>query len=135
MTTHACRVFTDELPTAQELASLFAQAGWARHRTLDEIEAMRAATTVFAAVRDGGRLVAFGRALCDGAFRALVDDVIVDEGCRGRGIGSMVMEALMQRLCGIDEVFLNTGPELERFYGRYGFSTFGGLTMVAESPG
>jgi len=121
-------------PAAEELAELFAQTDWARHRDADAVKVMAGCTPVFVAVRHNGVLVGYGRALSDGVFRALLDDIVVDKGCRGRGIGNRIVASLLEQLGGIDEVFLNTGPHLEQFYGRHGFKAFGGLTMVAESP-
>lgn len=120
---------TDVLPTAPELAGLFAQAHWARHRNYDDIEKLLAHTDVFVAVRDGERLVGFGRALSDGVCRALLDDIIVDQAHRGRGVGHVVVESLMRQLSGIEEIFLNTEHHLQTFYREFGFQAFDGLTM------
>ncbi|MBD3243905.1 MAG: GNAT family N-acetyltransferase [Chitinivibrionales bacterium] len=123
---------TDTKPSSAELSRLFSQTGWAAGRQGGDIEIMLANTQVFVAVRKAGTLVGFGRALSDGVYRALVDDIVVDESCRGQGLGAHIMESLMRQLSGIEEVFLNTGPNLEHFYARFGFAGFGGLTMKAE---
>jgi GNAT superfamily N-acetyltransferase len=125
-------VSTRALPSAAELARLFAQVDWARHRTRPGTRRLLKRTKVFVTVRDGQRLVGFGRALTDGLYRALVDDIIVDASHRNRGIGALIVGGLMKELSSVEEVFLNTGPHLERFYGRHGFREFGGLTMKAE---
>jgi predicted GNAT family N-acyltransferase len=121
-----------EKPTAEELRKLFLQVDWARNRSIDQIAILIATTPVFVAVRLGGKLVGYGRALSDGACRALLDDIIVDKDQRGKGLGKMIMMSLMEQLAGIDEVFLNTGPHLETFYPKYGFRKFEGLTMLIK---
>jgi predicted GNAT family N-acyltransferase len=120
---------TDVLPTIHELARLYAQAHWALHRSQDDIEKLLVNTDVFVAVRDGESLVGFGRALSDGVFRALLDDIIVDQAHRAQGVGHIVVESLMSQLSHIEEVYLNTDHHLETFYGEFGFKEFDGLTM------
>jgi predicted GNAT family N-acyltransferase len=125
-------ISTDALPSVSELSGLFAQADWARKRNHGDIEKLLQHTDVFVVVRDGGSLVGFGRALSDGVFRALVDDIIVDQAHRSQGIGQTIVRTLMKQLSAVEEVFLNTGHHLESFYSKYGFKEFDGLTMVAE---
>jgi predicted N-acetyltransferase YhbS len=74
-------------------------------------------------------VVGFGRAISDGAFRALVDDVVVDASHRGQGLGFEIVKRLLTQLHDVDEVFLNTGPHLERYYGQFGFERFRGVAM------
>ena len=125
-------ISTDALPSISELLGLFAQAGWARKRNHGDIDRLLQNTDVFVVVRHGGSLVGFGRALSDGVFRALVDDIIVDQAHRSQGIGQIIVRTLMKQLSAVEEVFLNTGHHLESFYSKCGFKEFDGLTMVAE---
>ena len=123
---------TDAKPSALELGELFAQTMWARDRQEHEIETLLRNTALCVTVRKGNRLVGFGRALSDGLFRALVDDIIVDESCRNEGIGGHIMKVLMEELSDIEEVFLNCGEQMEEFYNRFGFEKLDGLTMIAR---
>jgi predicted GNAT family N-acyltransferase len=125
-------ISTDEKPSASELMELFAQAVWACNRQEHEINDLLKNTDLFVAVRKGDRLVGFGRALSDGVFRALVEDIIVDQSCRNEGIGGHMIEVLMKKLSDIEEVFLNCGGHMEGFYKRFGFEKLDGLTMMAE---
>jgi GNAT superfamily N-acetyltransferase len=84
---------------------------------------------VFTCVWLEGELIGFGRAISDGVFRAMIDDVIVDENHRGLGIGAMIMSDLLQQLADVDQVFLNTRIELHGFYRSKGFEKFEGHTM------
>ena len=124
---------TTAKPSTAELARLFAQATWAASRDEATIRTILDHTAVFVTVRKDGVLVGFGRALSDGACRALVDDVVVDTELRESGIGSRIMSSLMAQLEGIEEVFLNTGPALQAFYARFGFVPHEGLTMRADA--
>jgi predicted GNAT family N-acyltransferase len=120
---------SSEAPGAVELLHLFKQADWARHRSLADTEKLMPRVDVFIVIRDEGRLIGYGRALCDGVFRAILDDIIVDEEYRGGGVGRLIVEGLMQQLDGIEEVLLHTEQHLEGFYKRFGFENFHGLTM------
>ena len=124
---------TDVLPSVSELAGLFAQVHWARHRKQADIQRLLANTRVFVTVRQGQDLVGFGRALSDGVCRALLDDIIVDQAHRGRGIGHTIVKSLMSQLSGIEEVYLNTDPPLESFYKDFGFQAYAGLTMKVSA--
>jgi predicted GNAT family N-acyltransferase len=126
-------VSSEVLPQASELLQLFSQAHWASHRSMDDTEALLQKTDVFVTVRDEARLVGFGRALSDGVFRALLDDIIVDQGHRKQGVGGIVVKTLVEQLSGIEEIYLHTDPPLESFYGKYGYKTYPGLTMRTEN--
>ena len=123
---------TDKKPTASELMELFAQASWARDRQEHEIEVLLKNTDLCVSVRKGNRLVGFGRALSDDVSRAHIDDIIVDESSRNEGVGTHVMQVLMEKLSHIEEVFLNCGDQMEGFYNRFGLEKLDGLTMIAQ---
>jgi ribosomal protein S18 acetylase RimI-like enzyme len=120
---------TQRHPGGEALGALLAQTGWARGRSADALEAMAAAGGPFVALWDGERLVGYARALSDGVYRALLEDVIVDEAYRGRGLGDRLIRELVTQLEGVEEIFLNTRPHLIAFYERFGFKRFDGVTM------
>lgn len=70
---------------------------------------------------DEARLVGFARAISDGVTNAYVATVVVDEACRGRGIGRAVIERL---IAGHDAVrfVLHARREAMTFYARLGFA-------------
>ena len=70
---------------------------------------------------DGDRLVGFARSLTDGVYRALVDDVIVDESVRGQGVGKALVTALTNELADVDEVFLGCDEKVRPFYESLGW--------------
>ncbi len=72
--------------------------------------------------RAADRLVGFARVLTDWHYRAYVYDVIVAPEWQGRGLGQVLMDALMARLDGIESIELTCRPEMVAFYRRWGFT-------------
>ena len=80
--------------------------------------------SVCISVFDGRRQVAFARAVSDLATYAYLTDVIVAEDCRGRGIGSWMVEAILGHpdLQGLRRIALFT-RDAPWLYDRFGFTT------------
>jgi len=74
-------------------------------------------TTVF--VYHATRLIGFGRAISDGAYQAAVYDVAVVPEFQGKGIGTVIMEKILERLSGCN-VILYASPGKEEFYRKMG---------------
>lgn len=106
---------------AKELLPLLAQAPWAAGRDLAGVERMLRHSPVQVAARAEGRLVGFARAITDGRYRAIVDDVVVDEAWRGRGLGHDLVLRLLEALDGVEQVRLVCRPDLVPFYDTLGF--------------
>lgn len=119
-----------EIPECHELLDLMRQTNWAADRSPAGLQRMLDNSSLCVTIRHNGKLIAFGRALTDYSYRALIDDIVVDQAHRGTGLGKRIVEALMARLVEVEEIFLNTGPELEPFYAGLNFMKFDGLTMV-----
>ena len=77
--------------------------------------------TAYTCIRHEDSLIGFGRATTDGIYRALIDDIIVDENHRNSGIGRLIMNSLLEQLESVEEIFLNTRHELESYYQQFGF--------------
>lgn len=116
------------------LRSLFAQTSWANTRSDAEIALVIEASNVQLGVWRGDHLVGYARALTDGRFRALIDDVVVDEAQRGSGIGSEMMQRLVARLAGVDEVFLLANDRNAGYYARLGFEPCKANCLVWPRP-
>ena len=69
------------------------------------------------------------RVMTDGIYRALIDDVVVEESKRGTGIGSELMRRVVERLAEIEEVFLRCGEHVVPFYERHSFERSNGVIM------
>ncbi|WP_299246236.1 GNAT family N-acetyltransferase [uncultured Aquimarina sp.] len=103
----------------------------AKNRSLEGVEKLLQKTEVFVVVRDTDteQLIGFGRALSDGVYRALLDDIVIEASYRKRGLGKRIVQELLDQLQDVEQVFLNTKPELEVFYNEFGFTKTKALTM------
>ena len=119
-------------PQAPDLHRLFLQTSWASDRGLEDIQGLIDSLDVFVCAYEADVLIGFARALSDGKYRALIDDVVVDSGLRKKGVGKLIVSSLMEQLGHIDEVYLNAESKLEEFYKKFGFKRFCGLTMLYE---
>lgn len=120
-----------KLPKAEELKILFLQTSWAKDRTIENVQKLLKHTKIFAVIRneDTNQLIGFGRAISDGIYRALLDDVVIDTKYRGKGLGKQIIEELLKELGVVEQVFLNTKPALEEFYKQFGFTKPKAITM------
>jgi GNAT superfamily N-acetyltransferase len=107
------------LPLA-DVQRLLAQTDWAAQRTPADLQTMLAGSVWVGAWQDD-RLVGFARAITDGVYRALLEDVVVDESLRGQGIGRALVETLLERLAPVQQILLVCGDHLIPFYGQFGF--------------
>jgi len=127
-------VISDGLPSGEEYAALRAHVGW---NAIDPeaVERGLAASLASVVARDaGGRLVGMGRLVGDGGVYLYLQDVIVREAWRGRGVGSRITEALLDhvRLLGGPGTFvgLMAAADAAAFYERYGF-----VRRLEDRPG
>jgi GNAT superfamily N-acetyltransferase len=99
---------------------LLAQTDWAANRSPADLQTMLAGSVCIGAWEDD-RLVGFARAITDGVYRALLEDVVVDESLRDQGIGRALVEKLLERLAPVQQILLVCGDRLVPFYGQFGF--------------
>jgi predicted GNAT family N-acyltransferase len=102
---------------------------------------LEGSTEVVAAIErepDGScRLVGFTRALSDGAFRAIVFDVVVGKAHRSGGLNVRLLRELLNRpsIVACRRVDLLSRPELVPFYERFGFEVVSGSAVRMERHG
>jgi predicted GNAT family N-acyltransferase len=99
---------------------LLAQTDWAAQRTPADLQTMLAGSVWIGAWQDDW-LVGFARAITDGVYRALLEDVVVDKALRGQGIGRALVEKLLERLAPVQQILLVCGDHLVPYYGQFGF--------------
>ena len=104
----------------EALSRLMEQTGWGRGRTLEGLRTMLAMSPVKLGVWDGDSLIGFCRAISDGVYRCVVEDVIVDEPYRGRGIATRIVELMKENLAEVEHVYL-FGSSERSLYRRQGF--------------
>ena len=119
----------DRSVAAEDLQRLMLQSDWGHKRSVDGLRTMLSQSTIRLGAWDGERLVGFARAISDGVYRSVIEDVIVDEEYRGKGIGSKIMGILIGRLSDVEHIYLFTGKDSERYYRRFGFSLIPYLSM------
>jgi ribosomal protein S18 acetylase RimI-like enzyme len=107
----------------EQLLTLFQQAPWAKGRTLNDARDMLRHTDVAVCAWDGDHLIGFGRVLTDFVFRATIWDVIVDEAYQKQGIGTEIVQRILQhpRLKKVELFWLCT--RRPGFYEKLGFSS------------
>ena len=75
-------------------------------------------TTVF--IYSENQLIGFGRAISDGEYQAAIYDVAVAPQFQGHGIGSLIMEKILEQLPDCN-VILYAAPGKEGFYQKHKF--------------
>ena len=100
---------------------LSTDAYWALGRTRDDVETAAGNSLNFG-VFTGGEQVAYARALTDCVNFAWLCDVYVARDHRGRGVGHLLLEAVVERLepMALSRVLLAT-RDAHEIYARFGF--------------
>jgi predicted GNAT family N-acyltransferase len=99
---------------------LLTQTDWAANRSPADLQTVLAGSVCIGAWEDD-QLVGFARAITDGVYRALLEDVVVDESLRGQGIGRALVEKLLEHLAPVQQILLVCGDHLVPFYAQFGF--------------
>jgi GNAT superfamily N-acetyltransferase len=119
-------VYSSDPPDPASFFAFFETTGWNADYRLSVEDLARAVQASWALVSayEAGRLVGFGRAICDGVVHALILDMIVVPDRQGMGIGSEILRRLMERCrsAGIRDVQLFCAKGKSDFYGKNGFS-------------
>lgn len=120
MSTRYIYSFTEPI-RPEQLMKLFKQTGWANTRNPLDVQQMLDRCHFTLGVWDEDQLIGFSRVITDDRYRALIDDVVVDSAYRGQGIASEMLDKMLKRMQHIETIMLDCAPELESFYGRFGF--------------
>ncbi len=98
------------------------------------ITSIVAGSHCFVAARYNGPIIGMGRAISDGVSDAYIQDVTVMGSFRGRGIGTRIMETLIERLerDGIHWIGLIAERGSHPFYEPIGFSIMEGASPMVR---
>ncbi len=112
------------LPTTEELKRLREAAGW--HNVDDEGIQLSLDKTLFAVVVEHkGEVVGLGRVIGDGGMYFYIQDVMVTPELQGRGIGRLIMDAIMGYISDHARrhafIGLMSAKDKAGFYEKYGF--------------
>jgi GNAT superfamily N-acetyltransferase len=113
------------------------QSYWAKGRERAVLERAIAGSLNYSVYEDSGyddaRQAAFGRAVTDGATFAWICDVFVDEPHRGKGLGSWLVESIVEDLglAGVQRFVLAT-RDAHEVYRRCGFAPLYGPDLWME---
>ncbi|MFH1852723.1 MAG: GNAT family N-acetyltransferase [Candidatus Neomarinimicrobiota bacterium] len=114
------------IPPEADFYALFSTTGWNVDYKLTAAELYLAATNswYFITASDGGKLVGSGRIVGDGIVHALILDLIVNPDYRRRGIGSAILQKMLEhcRQHNIRDIQLFAARGSRKFYEKNGFS-------------
>lgn len=118
-------VFSLDPPDSASFFALFETTGWNATYRLSADDLAHAIETSWAVIcaYEEGRLVGFGRVMCDGKVHAFILDMIVAPDRQDRGIGSEILKRLVAqcRSAGIRDIQLFSAKGKSGFYKKHGF--------------
>ncbi|MBO1625611.1 GNAT family N-acetyltransferase [Bacillus arachidis] len=114
--------------TAKKVKLLYNSVGWWPERDEEDISKMLE-NSIAIGVWKEKQLIGFARAVTDGVFRAYIEDVVVHNSVRNKGIGEKMMTILLHELAHIDIVSLFCEEKLIKFYGKQQFKATKQIVM------
>lgn len=127
-------VYREKLPAPADYHQLFETTGWNRSYRADADELYRAISSSWCTLSayDADELVGFGPVVSDGILYALICDLIVRPSCQGQGIGSNLLNKLIDkcRRQPVRVIWLFSAKGKISFYKNFGFTE-----RPADAPG
>ena len=92
-------LYKHDFPDKDQFFRLFETTGWNKDYQLNAEELFRAVKNSWDMVcaYDDNQLVGYGRVICDGVVHALILDMIILPDYKGNGIGSVILNKLVNR--------------------------------------
>jgi len=111
----------------EQIKSLYKDAGWwSDDDNIDPhlINRIIQGSFCFVVASINDKVIGMGRAISDGVSDSYIQDVVVLNEFRGKGIGALIMDELIKYLKSknINWISLISEPKAVSFYQRYGFS-------------
>lgn len=127
-------IYKTGFPPAEQFAFLFETTGWnANYQlSLDELALALTNSWLGISVYSQDRLVGFGRVVTDEVMHAMIYDLIVHPEYQNQGIGSQILEILVQACldAGIKDIQLFCANGKTSFYEKRGF-----VRRAEDAPG
>lgn len=129
-------------PSIDNYFALFETTGWNREYkvTPDDLAKALAGSQFVVAAYNDGKLIGSGRIVTDGVLHAMLYDVIVHPDFQDHGIGSTILDMLVQWCCAanIRDIELLCARGRSSFYGKNGFNprpqNAPGMTYAKQPP-
>ena len=108
-----------------QLLSLYRNEFWCKNRQREPVVRMLEHSDIVIGVVDtSDKLLGFARVLTDFTFKAILFDVIVHPDWRGKKMGSLLMNSVINhpKLKDVEHIDLNCLPEMQPYYQKWGFT-------------
>ncbi|TCW57981.1 acetyltransferase (GNAT) family protein [Bacillus thuringiensis] len=112
----------------EKIKKLYDSVGWWPERKEIDIQKMLK-YSIAIGVWEENELIGFARVVSDGVFRAYIEDVVVHENVRNKGIGEKMLTILLQEISHVHIVSLFCGEKLINFYGEKQFQVTKQIVM------
>ena len=108
-------------------------AFWTKGRNESNLRKMLKKSSVVVSLWTNNEIVGFGRATSDGIYRAVLWDVVIDQDLHGIGLGSQVVEALLNStaLKKSEKIYLMTTKSAD-FYRQIGFQAVNNQMLLVK---
>lgn len=112
-----------EQADSADVYRLLTANGW-QHRipSTDYLQALVAASQRVVVAVDGRQVVGFARAITDGLSNGYLSMVVVEESCRGQGIGTQLVERIVGEAPHVTWVLRAGRQGAQEFFARMGFT-------------
>lgn len=124
----------------EQIVELYKSGGWwEKHYDPDGLDALIKGSFAFAIAVDAatGHAIGMGRAISDGVSDAWLQDIVVLDDYRKRGIGRAITKKLLEycQMKGLGWIGLVAEPGSKEFYEPLGFEILPGEPMVFKRKG
>ena len=122
----------NRVPSISEYEKICAAVGWKDYINFDVVEQSLNRSLFGVVVQYQDDIVGMGRVVGDGSIYFYIQDIAVMPEHQGKGIGDLIMNAMMQYLKenapekSFIGLFSSSGKE--SFYNKYGFNKYEGMT-------
>jgi ribosomal protein S18 acetylase RimI-like enzyme len=118
-------IFEENLPDIQKYWDLFQTTGWNSEYNFSPQDLNKAIQNSWysISVYHGFILIGFGRIISDGIHHALIVDLIIHPDYQGKGLGSRLLEKLVQKCKeqNVRDIQLFAAKDKFEFYEKFGF--------------